>query len=283
MSDKTQLSQLISKHGADLGLDNDSSSTIIGNLGGSVTPMCTFTPLNEDEEESDDHKIILFAVDGSGSMGDVVNDVLDSFNDVIIPGLCAEVLDAGIVGGIRVGGISFSSGINHLWGGGVQPIKDVPSLTRSDYYSGGMTALHQAVLDLMTMGATQALQLSQITGTNPEVTLVCLSDGGNNQSPMDSGPIRDAMKALDPEIFTTVFIGFETNWGADDFQQIAEDLGFREIQEVKAKPGETVEEQKQRFRNCMGVFSQKLIQRASTSTVGITSGGDGSTGFWQND
>ncbi len=270
---------LVNQQGSRLGLSDDSSSTIIGNLGGSVTPMCVFQPLNDDEAGSDDHRIIIFVFDGSGSMEDVIDTLVESVNDILIPGLCEQVLDAELVGGLRIGGIAFGTRVQHLWGGKVQPIRSLPKLRKDECFFNSATALHQAILDAVTMAVAQSLQLSSVTGTNPEVTIAVLSDGANNQLPREADRICKVLQELSRELFTTVFIGFET-WERVDFRAIAQSLGFREIHDSKAQPGETKEDMRRRFRNLMGVFSKQMIARQSTSIVGAKQAPDGSTGFW---
>lgn len=275
--DKKNIADLFNQQGAQLGLDPDSSSIIINNLNASTMPMCQGSPFTDDEEGTDDFRIIFFAVDGSSSMEEVENEVRDGFNNIIIPCLLGGALD--LVGGIRIGGLMFGSRVSPLWGGGFQPIQQLPKLG-NDYSTSGMTCLHQGILDSLTAITAYSLQLANITGTMPEVTFAVLSDGANNQPPMDHGDVYNVLSKVSPEIFTTVFIGFET-FEAVNFRAIAKALGFREIQDLKKQnPNETLAETQQRFRHMFKVFSQRLTKRVSSSMVGQTAEPDGSTGFF---
>lgn len=277
---KQDLAGLFSGQGANLGLDAKASSTLIANLNATTVPMCVGDPFAAEELATDDFKLVYFGLDASGSMDVVENDVREIFNEVIMPGLLGGA--ASQVGAIRYGGLKFNSSVSKLWGAGFQRLTaSFPKLTPSEYSAGGSTALHQGVLDAVTAVTAQALQIANTTGTNPEVVLAFLSDGANNCAPRDYDPVFQVLSKLDRELFTLVFYGFETEEKVN-FAEIARNLGFRDIRESKAKPGETLDERRRRFRHDMKVFSQQLVKRASTSQVGKSKGSvaGGSTGFW---
>ena len=283
MADKQSLTDLIKTQGGALGLDDTSSDIIIDNLNAGTLPMCMGTPLTEDEAETDDFRVVKFVFDGSSSMDPVKDELITCFNEVVIPGLLGGAADQG--GAIRVGGMKFNQRVTPLWlnaDAGFHPLRDLPPLTSQDYRPSGTTALNQAALDMVTAGMAYALQLRSKTGSNPEVVLAVLSDGANNCRPDDPDIVYRVLSQLSPELFTTVFIGFETNERVD-FRAVAQAMGFRDIIHSKREPGETEEDQRRRFRHVMGVFSQSLVKRASRPSVGpgaAQPGVDGGTRFW---
>jgi hypothetical protein len=272
------LKDLFSNQGAGLGLDDESSSVLIANLDATTTPMCLGSPFDEDEQECDDFRLIEFVFDKSGSMDVVEDEVRNGVNNIIMPGLLGGAADQ--VGAIRYHGLAFDNRVDELWAGGWQKLTDkTPNLSSADYSAGGATALNKAVLDGVTALTSQALQIEEMTGTYPECVLVVLSDGANNQAPRDSAEVKKVLDALSGELFTLVFIGFET-WERVDFQTIASELGFRDIKDLKKQPGETDDDLKRKMRNAMKVFSEKLVGRVSSSQIGASPGTTGSTGFW---
>lgn len=274
---KQDIASLFQQQGQALGLDPDSSGILIHNLNASTMPLCQGSPFTDEEEDTDDFRIIMFCLDSSGSMQNVESALIDSFNEIIIPALLGGALN--VVGSIRIGGLKFATRVHPLWGGGFHPITELPVLTTKDYKADGYTALNRGVLDAVTAAAAYALQIRDKTGTNPETVFACLSDGANNQSPMDPDEVHQVLSKLSPELFTTVFMGFET-YEQVDFRSIARSMGFRDITEVKAQPGESKDEQQRRFRHMMRVFSGSLVNRASTPQVGKKLKPDGSTGYW---
>ncbi|MDP2593979.1 MAG: VWA domain-containing protein [bacterium] len=278
---KQGLSALVRDQGAALGLNGASSDIIIQNMNAGTLPMCVGSPFTDDEQETDDFRIIKLLFDNSSSMDPVESEVIASVNDVAIPGLLGGAADQ--VGAIRVGGLTFNHMVRPLWqsGGesGFYPLSDLPKLTSADYRTSGSTALHQGILDGVTALTAYALQVRARTGSNPECVLAVWSDGANNQRPLDPDVVRQVLTSLSPELFTLVFIGFETGERVD-FVQIATELGFRDILHSKAQPGESADDQRRRFRNVMRVFSDKLVKRVSTSQVGLKAPSGGNSGFW---
>ncbi|OHA08445.1 MAG: hypothetical protein A3A44_00870 [Candidatus Sungbacteria bacterium RIFCSPLOWO2_01_FULL_60_25] len=275
---KAGVAELFKKSGSAIGLDDASSGILIHNLNASIMPLCSGSPFLAEEAETDDFRVLMLMLDQSGSMEPVADDLIECVNDVLIPGLLGGALNA--VGAIRVGGIVFGSNVKPLWGGGFIPLQKLPPLTAKEYSISGATALHQAVLDGVTATSAYALELIHKTGSNPEVVIVVLSDGANNQAPLDPDPVYQVLSKLSPELFTLAFLGFETSERVD-FRAVAQAMGFRDIQESKAKPGETLDERRRRFRHLMNVFSGSVVGRMSTSRVGKAPA-SGSTGFWQS-
>lgn len=282
MADKKSIASLFGKGASALGLNDESSSIIIANLNGGTVPLCGGSPFDEDEGASDDSRIIMLVVDRSPSMEGVEEEVRNGVNEILVPALLGGAAQE--VGILRMGGISFSCDRKPLWGNsGFVPIKDLPKLDDTLYSTrrGSGTALHQAILDGVTALTAYALDVRQKTGSNPECVLAVLSDGANNDTPHDEDPVYQVVSRLSPELFTTIFIGFET-FERVDFRTIANALGFREVWDLKKQAGEDEDGLKRRFRHMMGVFSSQLVKRASSSMVGTKAAKGASTGFWEN-
>ena len=271
------LKDLVARQGKSSGLKDASSSIIIANLTQTTAPMCVGTAVDDDEQATDDFRLIYFILDASGSMEDVQDEVREGMNEIVFPGLLGGA--AKQVGAIRFGGIKFATDVTMLWQGFRKLDQQFPRLTRTEYSASGSTALNRAILDGVTALTTQALQVKAETGTHPECVLAALSDGANRESPRDPGPIKQVLDDLDPRYFTLAFLGFET-WENVDFHQIGQSLGFRDIQALKAQPGETKEQQQRRMRHMLKTFSGQLVARVSTSQVGTASTGTGNSGFW---
>lgn len=263
-----------------MGLTDESSTIIINNFNKSQLPLCQGSPFTEDEEETDDFRLFYFVIDASGSMNSVEDEVRDGFNNILIPGLMGGVLD--LVGSIRIAGLSFNNTVSKLWNGVFTPIQDLPKLGK-EYDTGGSTALYDAILDGITDLTGYASKIYDRTGTMPESEFVVISDGAENSSKnRDLERVSKIISSLSIELFTTVFIGFETGESVD-FTSIAKDLGFREIMDLKLKPGENDEDIKKRFRKAVNVLSEASIKRGSQTNVGKTSlDSQGSTGFFTN-
>lgn len=272
------LRDLFQSQGKSLGLTEQSSSIIIANLDTTTTPMTFGSPFDDDEQECDDFRLVNFVLDSSISMKPVQGDVRDGMNKIIIPGLLEGA--APQVGAIRYSGLTFGSYVQELWPGSWRKLaKDPPKITAKEYSASGSTALHQGVLDGVTSLTAQALQIENQTGTHPECVLAVLSDGANNCAPHDPAPIKAILDSLSSELFTLVFIGFETGERVD-FKKIAANLGFRDVRDLKRKAGETEEDLRREIRHVFKVFSEKLVGRVSTSQVGSSVSQTGSSGFW---
>lgn len=273
MPDKKSIADLFRKNGSSIGLDDGTSDVIIQNLNAGTIPMCIGSPFTSEEEETDQFKIVLFVIDGSGSMEDVEDMLINEFNETVIPSL--KEGKKNVVSGLRIGGLVFNNTVTPLWGGGFNPLDDIPDLSRNDYSARGSTALNRAILDGLTGVTAYALDIRKKTGTNPEVIVIVMSDGANNQAPFDADVVYQVTSKLSRELFTLAFAGFET-FERVDFRQIAQDLGFPEIFEMKMVPGETDEDRRRRFRHLIGIMSSTLVGQV-VKTAGSTPTG----AFWQ--
>ena len=233
------------------------------------------------EEETDDTHLFFLGLDRSPSMEPVEGEVITCFNEVLVPALIADVVPG--VGAFRFTGNKFDGRVEPLWVPGADgawlPLKDTkPKLTTADYAVGGSaTALHQAALDAITAAVGYAAKVASITGTLPRTTIALLTDGANNCNP-GAAKVKAIADTLSVEQFDLVLIHFQTR-EIVDANQVAQDMGFRDVLVSQAKPGETLAEQQKRFRNMMGVFSSALVSRSKQS-VGQKTAGPSGTGFF---
>lgn len=270
------------------GFDKDSSEVIIDNLANSPMPIFKGTDFTEDELDTDQFHAILFAIDASGSMDDVAQELVDSFNDVLVPALKGTSKD--VIDGIRVAAMAFSGHVYPLWNGEFHNINEVPKLTMQEYYGpgGGSTALNRAIIEGMSqLAAFSTNVLYDMTGTMPHATLVVLSDGGNNEDPRDPDDVRKLIGSRNDELVTKAFGGFCTGWGAPadqeaQFRDIARDLRFKDqnVTVMHRENGESDEEMKKRMRAFIGNLASSISQHVSTvSEAGGSNVAPG--GFWQ--
>ncbi len=273
--DKGDVLDTFSQGAVDIGLDDESSSIMIAILNATTQPMCVGRPI--DEIETDDVTLIFFIIDESPSMSPVEQELINGFNEILIPGLKGG--SSQVVSTIEVGGIAFTENIQPLWGGGFKKLDELPSLTKADYNTmrGNLTALYQAVLDAFTAVSVRTTEIMQGIGIPPKVMLVVLSDGANNCPPYNPVDVKTVADSLSNEIFVKAFAGFET-YEPVDFKEIADLIGFGKPFEMKKKPGESKEEMQRRFRHLLGIMSSSLVTQSKTQVTP-----DSSATFWQDD
>lgn len=259
---------------AELGINAASSQIMINNLNATTLPMCMGAPIHT--LESDDVIIIMFAIDRSPSMLGVRQILIDAFNELLIDGLRGASKKTANT--IVVGGLTFSSDVTPLWGGGFKKLQEVPRLTLNDYDpdAGRATALYQGQLDALTAASAYAAQVFQETGTMPRVIVVGMSDGANNVSGVKASDVLAITSSLSREICKLPFVVFETYEHVDG-KQIAQDTGF-EVFESKKLPGESDEDVKRRFRHMMGTLSSQVISASQANVGGAAAT---SQSFWQ--
>lgn len=274
MTDKKDVMDIFNEGASHIGLDDESSDILIANLNATNLPMCVGTPI--EEIDTDDVTIIFFILDQSPSMKPVEKELIDGFNEIVIPGL--KGASSSLVSTIEIGGLVFNERISAMWGGGFKKLEDLPKLTRSNYdtSSGYATALNQAILDGITVVSARAAEVMNELGVPPKVMLVVLSDGANNCPPQNADDVRRVAGQLSDEIFVKAFAGFETMERVN-FKEVAEETGFNKPFEMKKKPGESDEDMQRRFRHFLGVMSSSLINQSKTQVTP-----NSSAAFWQS-
>lgn len=257
----------------DIGLDEDAADAVVANLDANTLPMCVGgTDLAT--IDTDDIILVMFALDASGSMDPVQKDVIREFNETIIPAL--EGASAKTRQAILVAGLAFDDRVWPLWNGFLK-LDQVPKLTSKEYRAGGATALHQAMLDALSVSSVFSSRVISETNTPPKVIVVVLSDGANNCAPANPKDVRDVASKLSKEIFVLAFAGFETYEGVD-FRQIAKETGFAAVHEVKLQANETEAEKQRRFRHLIGTLSSSLVRQSQTQVTPAAS-----ASFWAPD
>ena len=211
-------------------------------------------------------RIVLFALDRSPSMKPVQDMLRDDFNDELVPAIHEAREDD--ISALRIGGISFSSDITSIWESVVDgepcfyhALDALPKLTRVEYdpSRGYGTALHAALIDGTARAMKYASQLQDDTGVAPDVDIIVLTDGVNNDAPMDGSEVKRMIEGCDKTRVRFSYFFFETAWGlGGDPKTEAQKLGFdpENVQVFAKDPNETPVERRRRFRRLMRVMSR---------------------------
>jgi hypothetical protein len=258
---------------ADLGISGKGSDILIANLNATTLPMCVGAPI--DSLESDDVTIIMFCIDASPSMEKVADLLIETFNEIMIDGLKGAAKKT--ANSIVIGGLSFSTKITPMWGGGFIKLQDLPRLTKQDYdpSKGNATNLFKGQLDSLTAAGAYATQVLAETGTPPKVIVVGMSDGADNCRMVNPQDVLIMTQGLSRELWKLPMAIFET-YERVDGRQIAQDTGF-DVFEFKKGPNETDDDIRRRFRHMIGTVSSSVIS-ASQAKVGTPAA---SQTFWQ--
>lgn len=204
-------------------------------------------------------------LDVSQSMNSLFNELVDCFNDIMIPalkGVCAEQKNA-----LRLGCMLFSDKLIPAWPGykslkelGAKPLKrsaiDQPGLN-------GCTALYGAMrAGILWTAAAMDFMREEGRGGVPKGKVIVLTDGANNLEPQDITIVKktmDEISKINARNLQRVIGYFNTGSGLteDQFNALVnatcfEGLGFYDI----AK-GNNPKEQQASFRHHFGVFSRK--------------------------
>lgn len=258
----------------DLGINEEASSILVTGLNAGTLPMCVGTPV--EQLESDNVTIIEFFIDASPSMEEVADLLIEVFNETMIEGLKGASKQTAST--IVVGGLTFSSDIKTLFGGGFVKLEDVEKLTKREYNPsrGHGTNLYRAQRDAIVAPSAYATQVLQETGTPPRIIVVGLTDGADNHGEVDPADIRKLVDSMTKEFWRFPLAVFETyESGRVDARQIARDTGF-DVFESKPQANESPEDVKRRFRHMLHILSSSLVT-ASKAKIGTGS----QTSFWQ--
>jgi hypothetical protein len=267
MNDQSQVSSFFQ--------DPSASSAIVLAAQNVAAPMVQGSPLTFDEQMTGGGvRIVQFAIDASPSMSEVAQLLLEGFNQYYVPAVKEAREDD--ISALRIGGVAFSSDINQIWQGSdgsfFHPIDELPQLTQREYDPdrGYATALHQAILDATAIAVRYAADVQADTGIDPDIDIVILSDGANNQPPRSASSVKQIITGRDKSRVRYVYFYFETQWGEDDPQGYAiNELGIdgEQVQVFGLKPGETREEQAKRFRRLMNVLSKVSASKGTSAVV----------------
>lgn len=220
-------------------------------------------------------RIIYLILDRSPSMKPVAKLMLDGFNNNYIPAV-KEAQDDDI-SVLRIGGMSFSSDLSNMWvrddgkGGHIafHALEDLPPLTDVEYNptKGYGTALHKAIIEGTSVALRYAAEEKVRSGTQPEVDIIVLADGDNNESPFDVADVRTIIQGSKKELVRYSFLFFETSGGSSDPFATAIEMGFGDenIQCFAMKQGETQKEYEHRFRQLMRVMSKISASKGNSA------------------
>lgn len=245
-----------------LGMGQQSSSIIVNNLDANTLPMCVGDdPL---DFESDDVTVIFFAIDESPSMTPVEQDVIDGFNEIVLPAL--KGASDSVTNTMEIGALSFTENINPWWGGGFKSLEEVPPLTGQDYDTdrGHRTALYEAVLKSYSILSVRAEEIAQKMGIFPRVILVVLSDGKDRCAPPPTvQEVKAVADDMIEDVFVRSFMGFETG-EVVDFKAIAKSLGFNAFFEMKRDLNETDADRQKAIRDMLQIASESVVQQSQS-------------------
>jgi hypothetical protein len=221
-------------------------------------------------------RIVVLVLDRSPSMKPVARLLVDGFNNDFVPAINAARGDD--ISVLRIGGMSFSSDITPIWGNGqtfFHALDELPQLTSREYYMGyGGTALHQALIDALAFAMKYADELKTETGTVPDIDIICLSDGENNENPIDPDVVKVMITGNRKDLVRFSYIYFDTSGSSDPAQTerrmlaSAKKMGFdpENVQVFAQQPGETEQERQRRFRRMMHVMSRVSASRGTSVT-----------------
>lgn len=260
--------------------DDVEASDVITLAGNQITaPMVSGANITTEETfMGGGVRVVMYIFDRSPSMEPVARMFWEDFNAELIPAIQDARQDD--IAALRIGGISFSSGITAIWerdmGPGKAPeyfhmLEDVPPLTKAEYNpaKGWGTALHKAILDGYARALAYALTIMNQTGIMPEIDVIVLSDGADTDDPSGAPKVRQVVQGSKPGLVRFVFFYFETSLGLRDPMGYAiNDLGFNgeNVIAFAKLPNETDKERASRFRRMMRVMS-KVSASKNTSAV----------------
>ena len=265
--------------------DPDASSAVVMAAQQISAPLIQGSPLTEEEVlMGGGVRVVYLILDASPSMFPVGQALRDGFNNDFVPAIRAAREDD--VSALRVGGCAFSSGSpTPIWKGTdadgnvsyFHVFDQLPTLTKAEYDpdKGSGTALHRAITEGTAMAMSHAAAIQRETTLEPDIDIIVLSDGGNNED-MRTIPAEEVKKLVAGRNRSRVrYIGFffETDWGMPDPDKyFINDLGFdaEQVKAFLAKPGETPEERAHRFRLLMGVMSRVSAARNTSAVVATT-------------
>lgn len=255
--------------------DVDASSAISLKAQQITAPMVSGTPLTMDEMMSGGGvRIVVFALDRSPSMVPVADLFWTDFNQEFVPAI--KEAREGDISALRIAGLSFSSDIMPIWRGSngiyFHPLDSLPPLTKQEYdpENGQGTALHAAIVEATAMAVKHAAEIAATTGIQPEIDVVTLTDGRNNESPQDPDTVKQIVTGSNRGLVRHIFFYFETSLGQKDPEAYAVDkLGYdpENVQVFASKPGESSTDRRKRFRRMLRVMSRVSASRGTSAVV----------------
>ena len=213
---------------------------------------------------------IIFDVilDISGSMELFYDELVDCFNDILIPSL----KEAGerYKGSTRVGCLLFSEKLIPAWYGykdladlGKKPLKK--AMLEQDGLR-GYTALYGAMrTGILWTAATMEYMHKNGRGEMPKGKIIVLSDGANNREPRETASVIKSINSIDKlyaKNLQRVIGFFNTDDGLtrDQFNVMAKETGFEGLGFYEIAKGVSDKEKRASFRHHFKIFSSQAAR-----------------------
>jgi hypothetical protein len=227
-------------------------------------------------------RIVMYVLDRSPSMEPVADLLLKGFNNDLISAIQEARGDD--ISALRIGGLSFSSDLTPIWEKDTpqgpeyfHKLEELPALTTAEYdvRNGCGTALHAAILEAYARAIAYAAIVKGQTGTQPEIDIIVLTDGQNNERPIDPASLRTTIQGSRKDLVRFTYFYFDTTGGgaSDDeveaeMKQSAKKMGFdvENVMIFAQKKGEDAKAYKSRFRRMLRVMS-KVSASKGTSAI----------------
>ena len=222
-------------------------------------------------------RLVMHIFDRSPSMKPAMKLMLDGFGGDYVAAIKEARGDD--ISALRLAGLSFSSDITPIWQKGgklFHTLEQLPPLTKAEYNpeNGMGTALHQAIIEGYALALPYAAEIHKDTGIQPEIDVIVLTDGMNNDNPLRPDPVSTLIKGSKKDLVRWIFFFFETEPGACKSsdpdvnpEMIAKRLGFDSENTMLfgKKPGETDEEHRKRFRRMLRVMSRVSASKGTSA------------------
>lgn len=225
----------------------------------------TIDPIGREELNQ---KIIMgIGMDVSPSMDDQYTTLTTCFNEIMIPSFEKVATKYGKT--LRVGSTAFSEKIVPVWNGfktirGAKKYSFSNSIIQEALGHNGGTALYRAMIELLKQSANAATQANNSGNpTAPAKIMLCiLTDGANNQNPLDSDAVKQITDSIrDKNQIRLSLAYFKTNLGmsVEEFNAMAKATGFdHKTYYFDVTAGKTVEERRKNFRHFFGILSDSV-------------------------
>jgi len=220
------------------------------------------------KEEAGQPIIFDVILDISGSMKDFYNELVDCFNDIMIPSL--KEASHRYKGSLRIGCLLFSTNLVPAWQG-FKTLKELGStpLKRSMLNQSGLqgrTALYGSMRAgvLWTAAAMEHMHENG-RGEFPKGKIIVLTDGANNEPPEDEMAVKSALDNLSKvnrQNLQSVIGFFDTDGGLTEsaFKTMVSKTGFAGLGFYGIADGKSIEEKRSSFRHHFKIFSSQAAK-----------------------
>lgn len=225
----------------------------------------TIDPIGK--EELNQRVIMGIGMDVSPSMDEQYATLTNCFNEIMIPSF--ETAAKKYRRTLRIGSVAFSSKVVPVWDGfktirGAQKCLFSNGIINQALQPNGGTALYRAMIELLKQSANAATQVNRSGDpTVPaKITLCILTDGVNNQNPLDSDAVKQITDNIqDKQQIQLSLAYFKTKLGmsVEEFNAMAKATGFdHKTYYFDVTAGKTIEERQKNFRRFFGILSDSV-------------------------